>query len=63
VLGILQLNASPLLLSIEAIGTVLSKVVVALFVAVHPLPEVTVTVNIPALLTVIAGVVAPVDHE
>jgi len=63
VLGIAQLNASPLLLLIEAIGTVLSKVVVALFVAVHPLAEVTVTVYVSASLTVMAGVVAPVDHE
>jgi len=61
--GIAQLNASPLLLLIEAVGTVLSNVVVALFVAVHPLAEVTVTVYVPASLTVIAGVVAPVDHE
>ena len=62
-LGIEQLNANPLLLLIVTVGTVLSSVVVALFVALHPLAEVTVTVNMPASLTVMAGVVAPVDHE
>ena len=62
-LGIEQLNANPLLLLIVTVGTVLSSVVVALFVAVHPFVDVTVTVNVPALLTVMAGVVAPVDHE
>ena len=61
--GIVQFNARPLLLLILAAGAVLSSVVVALAVAVHPLAPVTVTVNVPAVLTVIEAVVAPVDHK
>ena len=53
----------PVLLVIDAVGAVLSSVVVALVVAVHPLAPVTVTVNVSAVLTVIDAVVAPVDHK
>jgi predicted signal transduction protein with EAL and GGDEF domain len=59
----LQLNASPLLFEMDAPGTILSNVVVTLAVEVQPLAPVMVTVNIPAVLTVIEGVVAPVDHK
>ncbi len=63
VLGIVQFKARPLSLLILAVGTVLSSVIVASTVAVHPLAPVTVTVNVPAVLTVIDAVVAPVDHK
>ena len=63
VFGIAQLNARPLLLVIVAPGAVLSNVVVTLAADVHPLAPVTVTLNVPAVLTVIDAVVAPVDHK
>src|SRR5450759_2034325 len=67
VLGVVQFNARPLLLLIDAVGTVLSNVVVALAVAVHPMAPVTVTVKVPAVLTVSAAdaptTVLPSDHE
>ena len=44
-------------------GAVLSNVVVTLDVVVHPLTPVTVTLKVPAVLTVIDCVVAPVDHK
>ena len=47
----------------EAVRGVLSKVVFTLAVAVHPLAPVTVTVNGPAVLTVIDAVVSKVDHK
>ncbi len=61
--GVVQFKARTLLLLIAAVGAVLSKVVVALAVEVHPLSPFTVTVKVPAVLTVIAAVVAPVDHK
>ena len=63
VLGVAQLNPSPLLLLIEAAGAVLSSVVVTLLVAVHPLAAVTVTEKVPAVLTAMDAVVAPVLHR
>ena len=45
--GIVQLNASPLLLEIEAPGAAISCVIVMLDVDVHPLLPVTVTVYVP----------------
>lgn len=48
---------------IAAVGTALSKVVVADVVAVHPLLPVTVTVNVPAVVAEMAAVVAPVLHK
>ena len=63
VFGTMQLNARPLSVVIVAPGTALFNVVVALAVLVHPLVPVTVTLNVPAVLTVIAAVVAPVDHK
>ena len=63
VFGIVQFNARPLLLLIVAPGAVLSNVVVTLAADVHPLAPVTVTLNVPAVLTVIDAVVAPVDHK
>jgi hypothetical protein len=59
----LQLNASPLLFDMDAPGAILSNVVVTLAVEVQPLAPVIVTVNVPAVLTVIEAVVAPVDHK
>ena len=53
----------PVLLVIPAVGAVLSIVVVALAVAVHPLLPVTVTVNVPAVVTLMAAVVDPVFHS
>ena len=47
---------------IPAVGAALSNVVVALVVAVQPLLPVTVTVNVPAVVTLMAAVVAPVLH-
>ena len=58
--GVAQVNASPLLLLIDAVGAALSSVVVTLVLAVQPLLPVAVTVNVPAVLTVIDAVVAPV---
>ena len=55
-----QLRSRPLLFAIEAPGKVLSSVVDTLAVDVQPLVPVTVTVNVPAVETVIAAVVAPV---
>ena len=45
--GIVQLNASPLLLMIEAPGTAIFCVITKLDVDVHPLLPVTVTVYVP----------------
>jgi hypothetical protein len=50
VLGMVQLNAKPLLFVIATVGAVLSNVVVALAVAVQPFGLVTVTVNVPAVV-------------
>jgi hypothetical protein len=61
--GVAQFRASPFLLLIEAVGAVLSSVVVALVIAVHPLLPVTVTVKVPAVVTLMAEVVAPVPHS
>jgi hypothetical protein len=58
-----QLNARPLLFAMNAPGAILSNVVVTLAVEVQPLAPVIVTVNVPAVLTVIEAVVAPVDHK
>ncbi len=58
-----QLKLSPLLLAMPAVGAVLSKVVVADSVSVQPLADVTVTVNVPAVVTLMAAVVAPVAHR
>jgi len=55
--GVVQLKASPLLLVTDTVGSVLSNVVVTLACDVHPFAPVTVTVNVPAVLTVIDGVV------
>lgn len=44
-------------------GSGLTVTVVAAEVPEQPFPSVTVTVNVPELLTVIACVVAPVDHK
>lgn len=55
-----QLNASPLLLLILAVGAVLFSVVVTEFDAVQPLEPVTVTVKVFAVVTVIDCVDAPV---
>ena len=63
VLGVLQSSAKPLLLAIAAAGVVLSKVVVALAVDVQPFEPVTVTVNVPAVVTFVAAVVAVFDHK
>jgi hypothetical protein len=63
VLGVLQSSAKPLLFEIAAVGVVLSKVVVALAVAVHPFEPVTVTVYVAAVVTEVAAVVAPFDHK
>ena len=48
---------------IDAPGKVLSNVVVTLAVDIHPFSPVTVTVNVPAVFTVIEAVVAPVDQR
>ena len=61
--GIVQFRSSPLLLAMEAPGGVSSKVVLTLVTEVHPLAPVTVTVNVPAVVTVIAAVVALVLHK
>ena len=61
--GIAQDNARPGLLAIDAPGTVLFNVVVTLAVDVQPLAPVTVTVKVPAVLTVIDAVVSLVDHK
>jgi hypothetical protein len=50
----------PVLLVIPAVGAVLSSVVLTLALAVHPLLPVAVTVKVPAVLTVMDAVVAPV---
>jgi hypothetical protein len=63
VAGMAQLSASPLLFEMDAPGNVLSNVVLTLAVEVQPLAPVMVTVNIPAVVTAIHGVVAPVDHK
>lgn len=47
----------------DAVGAVLFSVVVADAVAVQPLLAVTVTVKVPAVLTVVAAVVAPLLQE
>jgi len=47
----------------DAVGAVVSELIVADAVAVQPFAAVTVTVYVPALLTVMAAVVAPVLHE
>ena len=62
-LGVLQSSAKPLLLAIAAVGVVLSNVVVALAVAVQPSDPVTVTVYVPAVVTIVAAVLALLDHE
>ena len=61
-LGVVQLNAKPLSFVIDAPGTVLSSVVVTLAVDWQPPVPVTVTVKMPAVLTVIEADVSPVDH-
>jgi len=47
----------------EAVGAVVSELTVVEAVAVQPFAAVTVTVYVPALLAVMAAVVAPVLHE
>ena len=59
----MQLSASPLSFVMAATGVVLSRVVVTLADEVQPLAPVTVTLKVPAVLTVIDAVVAPVDHR
>ena len=63
VLGVLQSSAKPLLLAIDAVGAVVFNVVVALVVEVQPFEPVTVTVNVPAVVTVVVAVVAPLLHK
>jgi hypothetical protein len=63
VLVIEQLSPKPLLLLIAAVGALPSKVVVASAVEVQPFEPVTVTVNVPAVLTEVAAVVAPFDQR
>ena len=58
-----QLNVNPLSFAMDAVGSVLSIVVVALAVDVQPFEPVTVTVNVPAVLTEVAAVVEPFDHK
>ena len=58
--GMVQFKSSPLLFAIEAPGKVLSSVVLTEATEVQPLAPVTVTVNVPAVETVMAAVVAPV---
>jgi hypothetical protein len=53
--GIVQLNASPLLLDIEAPGAVIFCVIVMLDVDVHPLAPVTVTVYVPGAVILAAS--------
>ena len=61
---VLQVSTvDPVLLVMPAEGAVLLSVVVADTVAVHPLLPVTVTVNVPAVLTFRVDVVAPVLHS
>jgi hypothetical protein len=60
--GVVQLNASPLSLLIDGLGAVLSSVVLTLVLAVQPLLPVAVTVKVPAVVTVMDAVVAPVLH-
>ena len=55
-----QTCALPIL---DAPGAVLSSVVVTLAVDVQPFAPVTVTVHVPAVVTVIEAVVAPVFHK
>ena len=63
VLGTAQVSAKPLSLEMDAFGVVLSNVVVTLAVAVQPFAPVTVTVHVPAVVTVMDAVVAPVLHK
>jgi hypothetical protein len=63
VLVVVQLSPKPLLFDIAAVGALPSKVVVALAVEVQPFEPVTVTVNVPAVVTLVAAVVAPFDHK
>jgi hypothetical protein len=63
VLVIEQLNTNPLSFAMDAVGSALSKVVVALAVDVQPFEPVTVTVNVAAVVTEVAAVVAPSDHK
>ena len=58
-----QLNTNPLSFAMDAVGSVLSRVVVALAVEVQPFEPVTVTVNVEAVVTEVAAVVAPFDHK
>ena len=58
-----QLNTNPLSFAMDAVGSELSRVVVALAVEVQPFEPVTVTVNVPAVLTEVAAVAAPFDHR
>ena len=58
-----QLSANPLLLLIEAVGFVLSEVVVTFAVAVHPFAAVTVTVNVLPVDTEVAVTAVPLDHK
>jgi len=61
-LGDAQVKVAELGLT-EAVGAVTSELTVADAVAVQPFAPVTVTVYVPALLVVMAAVVAPVLHE
>ena len=61
--GVLQSRDKPLLLLMAAVGVVLSNVVVALAVDVQPSDPVTVTVYVPAEVTIVAAVLALLDHE
>ena len=62
VLGTKQVSANPLLAVIPDAGGILFRVVVTLDETVQPLTPVTVTVKVPAVVTLIEEVVAPVDH-
>lgn len=63
VLALLHVSVSPLLFAMLTVGAVVFTVVVAEAEAVQPLLPITVTEKVPALLTVIASVVAPLLHE
>jgi hypothetical protein len=58
--GVVQLKASPLLLLILAVGAELLSVVVTDDDAVQPLEPVTVTVKVPAVVTLMDSVEDPV---
>ena len=60
---VVQFSDNPLEFVIVVEGAALSRVVETDEVAVHPLDPVTVTVNVPAVVTLMDDVVAPVLQE